>query len=223
MSRPRDTNAQSVPVCSGGQSVKSRGPGVASAADRGPEVGGILLTGGSSRRMGSDKADLIIGGMTLARRVGLTLEQVAFPVIEVGPGRSGLSFVLEDPPGMGPLAAVVAGWKELERLRYHGPALVLACDLPLLTVDLLRWLARMPGTASIFPVVAGRKQPLCARWSTAEFALAESLMRRGNKSLRLLPQDPQALLAGPEAWSTVVNINAFADVDQPGDLQAPGL
>lgn len=97
------------------------------------QVAGILLTGGRSRRMGFDKASISINGVPSAKRTAQVLCTVVSPVIEVGPGRSGLAAVCEEPPGSGPLVAIGVGAEALRRAGHDGPALVLACDLPRVT------------------------------------------------------------------------------------------
>jgi len=163
--------------------------------------------------MGRDKAAFpAVAGLVDA------LLAVAEPVLEVGPGRTSLPAVAEDPPGQGPLAALGAGAAAL------GPgtaALVLACDLPLVTVDLLRWLAAQPGTA--VPVVDGRPQPLCARWDGADLARARPLYERGERSLRTLLDGAGVTWLDKSAWGAVVPASAFADVDTPADLTRLGL
>jgi hypothetical protein len=52
--------------------------------------------------MGTDKALLIVEGEPLASRLGHILSLVAQPVVEVGPGWSGLDTVRENPSGSGP-------------------------------------------------------------------------------------------------------------------------
>ena len=61
------------------------------------QLAGVLLTGGASRRMGTDKARLVVDGETLAARSARVLAAVCEPVIEVGPGVSGLPAVEEEP------------------------------------------------------------------------------------------------------------------------------
>src|SRR6185436_50765 len=68
----------------------------------------ILLTGGRSRRLGVDKATLVVDGESLARRAARRLAVVCDPVIETGDGVSGLRAVREEPAGAGPLAALAA-------------------------------------------------------------------------------------------------------------------
>ena len=49
-------------------------------------VCGLLLTGGRSRRLGADKAGLVLDGETLAHRMAARLAAVCDPVLEVGRG-----------------------------------------------------------------------------------------------------------------------------------------
>ena len=88
--------------------------------------------------MGSDKALLEVDGQRLVDRAVAALTAVADPVLEVGPGWSGLPAVREDPPGSGPLAAVSTGAAALRRAGHQGPVLVLSVDMPKVGVDLLR-------------------------------------------------------------------------------------
>lgn len=180
-------------------------------------VAGLLLTGGASRRMGTDKASIRVDGVPLAARTAAVLGRVVSPVLEVGPGRSGLTAVLEDPPGCGPLAAVAAGAGALASLGHAGPALVVATDLPRLGVRCLRQLAAHPGTESVVPVVAGRPQWLVARWSAAALALAPALVRAGERGVRALGRVEVAWLDEPE-WA-----DELLDVDTHADLARAGL
>jgi molybdopterin-guanine dinucleotide biosynthesis protein A len=190
---------------------------------------GLLLTGGASRRLGRDKALVVIDGVTLADRAAALLVAVCDPVIEVGPGRTGLPVVLEDPPGSGPLAALVAGWAELGRRGHPGPVLVLAVDMPGVTAALLRHLATRPGPATAVPVDRRlpeggqtRPQPLCARYGADALDTAADLVAAGERSLRsLLAVTPVVWVEAGE-WEPLAGSGAFADVDTPGDLEAFG-
>lgn len=186
-------------------------------------VAGILLTGGASRRMGFDKASLVVEGVPLAARLAAMLVEVARPVIEVGPGRAGIPAVREDPPGSGPLVAVAAGWEALGRQGRPGAALVLSCDLPLLRPALLELLASWPGSASVVPLWGGRPQPLCARWSERDLDAAAALVGTGQRAMRALLDRPGVELLGESVWSTVAPADSLADVDRPEDLERLGL
>jgi molybdopterin-guanine dinucleotide biosynthesis protein A len=173
--------------------------------------------------MGSEKAILQVGGVANAVRLGGLLRQVCDPVLEVGPGRSGLRALNEQPPGQGPLAAVGAGALALLRLGHAGPALVLACDLPFVGVAVLRFLVDWPGTGSVVPLVDERPQPLCARWSTEELAATQALVDAGERSMRALLSRPGVVLAGEGAWPEGVCERDFADLDTPADLERFGF
>ena len=90
----------------------------------------VILAGGRGSRLGGvSKADLIVGGVRLLDRV---LEATEGASTKVVVGRvevpDGVLLTLEDPPGTGPCAGIVAGLDAVS-----SPAewtLVLACDLP---------------------------------------------------------------------------------------------
>lgn len=106
-----------------------------SGADRPPiaTFAGAVLCGGSSRRMGTDKALLEIDGVALARRVADALAAAgALSVVAVGGDARalhdrGLAVVPDEHPGEGPLGGVLTAL-------HTAPATatfvaVLACDL----------------------------------------------------------------------------------------------
>jgi molybdopterin synthase catalytic subunit len=184
----------------------------------GEPVYGIVLTGGSSRRMGRDKATLEVRGVPLARRAAEALAARTSLAVEVGPGTSGLPSVTEEPPGSGPLAAVVAGWEELvRRTGAKQPAVVLSCDLPAVTPELVAWLAGRPGNASVVPVLDGVPQPLCARWAVADLERARAQLAAGERSLRLV-FGPGTELVTEDDVEQAVGLRLARDVDTPEDL-----
>jgi molybdopterin-guanine dinucleotide biosynthesis protein A len=178
-----------------------------------------LLTGGASRRLGRDKATLMVGGVPLARRTADLLVEVADPVLEVGPGYTGLAHVREEPPGGGPLAAVAAGWTALG----SGPiqaVLVVATDLPRLTGGLLALLAGHSGTGCVVPVDrSGRPQTLCARYPAATLARSVALLAAGHRSIRALLEGEPVTWLPPSEWEPAAGrADGLADLDGPEDL-----
>ena len=173
--------------------------------------------------MGRDKTQLVVGGVTLARRSAALLEQVAATAVEVGPGVSGLAATRESPAGEGPLAAVAEGRRALRERGHEGPALVVACDLPFLSLDLLRFLANYEAPGTVLPIVDGRVQPLCARWGALDLDAASGLVASGVRSLRHLLDRPGVTILDETAWGTVATSQTFADVDSPEDLARYGL
>lgn len=184
----------------------------------------LLLTGGASRRFGGPKADVRVGDERLADRSARVLAAVAAPVLEVGPGRSSLEAVLEDEPGAGPLAAVAAGGAALAA-RGAGdlPVLVLAVDLPFVDEAWLRTLARASSADAIVPRVAGRAQPLCARYSAAALARAARLVADGARSMQALLEVLDVRWVDEPEWFGITTARCFVDVDTPDDARRVGL
>jgi len=185
----------------------------------GSGVAGALLTGGASRRMGFDKTVVEVGGVPNARRLAAVLRQVAGPLVEVGPGRSGLTAVSEHPPGQGPLVAACAAREVLQAAGHSGPILLLASDLPFMTAEVLTVIVTWPGSASVVPRVDGLAQPLCARWSAADLAAAAVLVAEGERSMRLLVRRPGVVFVDQEEWPESVARHA----DTLDDLARLGL
>jgi molybdenum cofactor guanylyltransferase len=187
-----------------------------------PGPAALLLTGGASRRMGTDKAMLTAGGSPWGRRTAALLAAVADPVIEVGPGYTGLRHVCEVPAGQGPLAAVAAGWAALGESRAPASVLVLATDLPRLTEGLLHLLASHPDLGCIVPVdTDGRAQPLCARYPARVAARAEGLLGAGKRAVRELLVGADVTWLAPAVWGPEAGRpDALSDVDTPDQLSA---
>ena len=184
---------------------------------------GILLTGGRSRRLGTDKASLVLDGETLAQRAGGRLAATCAPVVEIGDGRSGLPSLRERPPGAGPLTALAAagGW-----LRERGPggsALLLAVDLPAVDGALLAWLRDRPGEPTAVPRVEGRLQLVCARYGADALLAADSLVVGGIRSLHELLDVVDHDVIDEAEWGAVAGPDAFLDIDTPADAERFGL
>ena len=101
-------------------------------------ISGFILAGGSSRRMGKDKAQIAWGDGSLVTDAVRRMRQVVAQVSVVGlSGDSPVEVVEDIFPGQGPLAGLhaalvhsVTDWN-----------LVLAVDMPLVTVPLLQFIA----------------------------------------------------------------------------------
>jgi molybdopterin-guanine dinucleotide biosynthesis protein A len=189
-----------------------------------PHLGGIVLTGGASRRMGLDKTVLPVEGFGCAERVARVLRCVVDPVVEVGPGVTTLPAVREDPPGTGPLAATCAGFARLCSMAGTALSVVLAAgDLPFLSDAAVRMLADWPTAGSVVPVVEGRPQPLCARWSASALAEAGRALARGERSMHPLLSWRDVEFVDESGWPGTVDVLAFSDIDTRADLERLGL
>ncbi|MFQ5879345.1 MAG: molybdenum cofactor guanylyltransferase [Dehalococcoidia bacterium] len=132
---------------------------------------GIVLAGGRSGRLGRDKAGEVVLGRSLLQRVVDKLSPVAMEVVVVtAPGRSLPPIAATLPwrrvedvfPGQGPLAGIYAGLLAAG----YAHALAVACDMPLLSVPLLRYLLSLRHEADVvLPMPGGLADPLHAVYS----------------------------------------------------------
>lgn len=152
--------------------AERRDPGGPPAHREAPGAfGGLLLCGGASRRMGSDKAILALapGDVPLLARADRALSAVAREILLASdrpePYASlGRRSVADAFPGSGPIGGIVAGLEALGRFEW---VLVLACDLPFVDGALLGSLAaRARASAADVVMVAGAAgdEPLVAAY-----------------------------------------------------------
>lgn len=180
----------------------------------------VVLAGGSSKRMGRDKANLLLHGKTLLQHIVETMQQ-NFPevIVSVRQPRpeSDMPQVNDVPQHAGPLAGLAAG---LERAS-HPWLFVTACDMPFMTPAVIECLAsRRADFQAVVPVVSGHPQPMAAFYAASCLAEAQScLMGGGNHSLRALldrlsvryVSEREMLVADPQLCS-------FFDLDTPQDV-----
>jgi molybdopterin-guanine dinucleotide biosynthesis protein A len=172
-----------------------------------PRLVGAVLCGGSSTRMGADKALLAIGGRPMALRVAAALRAAgASRVIAVGgdaPALSalGLDVVPDRWPGEGPLGGILTALGELEHPETEADVVaVLACDLVdpdpatiRAVVERLTTAGAAPPPHVAVPVSAGRRHFHHAVWHRRArepleraFAAGERAPRRAAHALAVV-------------------------------------
>jgi molybdenum cofactor guanylyltransferase len=129
------------------------------------DVSGIILAGGQSRRLGRDKAVERVGGQPLIRRVIGRIAQASDEVVVVVADQArGKALPLEAEhrialdlyPGKGSLGGIFSG---LSAARAEW-GIVVACDMPFLNLDLLRYMLSLRrGADAVVPVLEGRPEP----------------------------------------------------------------
>ena len=181
---------------------------------------GAVLTGGASRRMGSDKALLEVDGVPMGTRVAEAMISARCePVVFVGGEASSLAalggrVVRDVAPGEGPVGGVMTA---LRALGGEADVVVIAsCDLPFLTAaHLLPLIDRASNAVDVDVVVArsDRLQPLCAVWRTSALPAVEAAFETGERTMhRLLRRLRIAEM--PVDVGAVRNINTLDDLDQ---------
>ena len=187
---------------------------------------GAILTGGSSQRMGRDKALVEISGRTLVEiSVAALTAGGADEVVLVGGDAATLGdvvprarFVADLSPGEGPLGGLLTAFAATAAAGAGRLMVVLACDMPRIdgsTVRaLLDALRAAPAAAGALAVASDRVQPLTGAWRPA---LAAPTLQRafdaGERAPRLVLPDLDIVPVGGLAGEALV------DVDRPEDLE----
>jgi molybdopterin-guanine dinucleotide biosynthesis protein A len=130
------------------------------------QASGFVLAGGASKRMGQDKALLPYRGTTLVEHVAKTVREAVGSVALIGDparlGHLGLAVFPDELPGCGPASGIYTALRGTET----DWNLVVACDMPAVSSDLLRALLGRADGAERNCVAAmgpfGQPEPLCA-------------------------------------------------------------
>lgn len=188
-----------------------------------PALRGLVLAGGQSVRMGSDKAALLIDGRTLLARSVALLEPLTMAVhVAIRPGqasdalRGQFSLLVDEASVPGPAGALLAAWQ-------HDPVaawLVLACDMPALGHAALEALVahRDPerGATAWQSPDDGLPEPLCAIWEPVTLARLAAVARQAGNG----PVSPRAVLAAADPLLlNPARPLALRSVNTPADLR----
>ncbi|MBX3481021.1 MAG: NTP transferase domain-containing protein [Caulobacter sp.] len=183
-----------------------------------PAIVGLVLAGGRSRRMGWEKAAVIVNGRPLLDAALASLSDCDFLAVNATAESQAARLatardlpVLEDGEGMpdGPLSGVLAG---LEWARLQGAAWLATspCDLASPPTDLVARLVAAGGPA--YALASDGRHPLSALWPTSLIAPLRAILARDHPPVRTVQDEAgfQAV-AFPDAA-------AFANLNTPGGL-----
>jgi molybdopterin-guanine dinucleotide biosynthesis protein A len=187
-----------------------------------PAFSAVLLAGGKSTRMGSDKAMVVVEGQPLWQRQLATLAALQPHELFIsgrldGPFADGDREVIEDlHPGCGPLSGLEAAcW------RMQSPLLcVLAIDLPGMTPAFLERLVKiaMQDGRGVVPQNGAYFEPLAAVYPRAMLnPIAEQLPQADHSMQRLIRRAVELDLVIPYTL-TDEDRPLFRNVNTPADL-----
>ncbi|MBI5005882.1 MAG: molybdenum cofactor guanylyltransferase [Nitrosomonadales bacterium] len=181
----------------------------------------LILAGGDSRRMGQDKAGLVLDGKTLLGHVTGIMQQV-FPRVVVSVrqlrGEVELPQVCDEQPASGPLAGLIAGLA-----RADTPwVFAVACDMPFVTPAVVRHLASLRDKhQAVVPMVGEHPQPLAAFYAASALEAMRASLESGDKSLRgMLQKLDVRYVSEAELRECDPQLRSFVDLDTPQDYQA---
>jgi len=186
---------------------------------------GYVLVGGRSSRMGSDKALLPYGEATLVEHVAAEVLAAAGSVTLVGDRTRyrhlGFDVISDRLAGNGPLGGVAAAVSASPEW-----ALVVACDMPAVTSDLLsRLLKAAEGLAAapermqrsvecVVPEIETGPEPLCALYHRRALPLLDSFLDHKFLKMKEVVRSLQA------HFVPVSDSRWFRNVNTPEEFQA---
>ena len=144
-------------------------------------VSGIVLAGGQSSRLGTDKSFISVNGHPLIEQVVARLARLSDDVIIVANSRErydhlGVRLVGDIYPGKGSLGGIYSGL----RAAANAYSLVVACDMPFLDLNLLRYMILLAGGHDVvIPRIGGLLEPLHAIYSKSCQEPIDRLLARG--------------------------------------------
>ena len=192
-----------------------------------PRVGGIVLCGGQSKRMGRPKAWLPFAGELMLPRVVRLLGEAVGPVVvvaapdqDVPPVPPEVAVVRDEEKGRGPLQGLAAG---LRALRGEADAAYLSsCDVPFLRPAFVRRLIDLLGDRSIcVPRVGDCHHPLAAvyRLEVAE-AVARLLAEDRLRPFFLFEAVPTRVVGEAELADVDPTFQTLRNLNTPEDYEA---
>ena len=203
------------------------------AARAAPDYPAVILAGGRSSRMGTNKAMLPLGGRPLiAHVIARLLPQVSAVAINARPGWAddlGYPVIADDLPDQpGPLAGILAGLRHVQRHHPEASHMLSApADSPFLPAGLSEQLAAsLAGRDMIAIAVSGdREHPVFGLWPVAVADDLENWLTDGeNRRVRsFLARHPVQGVGFAMQATPIGPLDPFFNINTPADLEQAEL
>jgi molybdopterin-guanine dinucleotide biosynthesis protein A len=194
-----------------------------------PPTTGIILAGGSSSRMGRDKALLLLPGNQavtfIENLASLLIASCAETLIVArdqaqasGYAFPGVRIIFDKTPDHGPLVGLYSGLSA-SRTQH---ALVVAVDMPFVQPAVVSFLLSQPLAPHtlLVPVVQDVPQVLLAMYPRSLLSLIEELIQQGRRDLRcLLEVAPVQYIEEVQLRQVDPQLRSFINVNTPEELQ----
>lgn len=179
-------------------------------------VVGLVLAGGKSRRMGRDKAAVVLkSGKTLLEECFDKLSRISSPcLVSASRPYGGYPLLADARENAGPLGGITAGLRYAEKLGARG-IITLACDMPFMPAGALAVLAASEAPAALYVNPAnGKTETLAAYYSLALLWRFERALAAELPSLRRILE---AVNIARLPWRGEVGV--FFNCNRPRDLR----
>ena len=190
-------------------------------------VGGIVLCGGKSTRMGTPKAALAFGAETMLQRVVRLLGTVVSPIVVVAARDQSLpalpaevTVTRDEREAKGPLEGIRAGLAALPAS--IDAAYITSCDVPLLVPAFVERMIELMGDHDIAVMeVDGFPHPLSAIYRRDTLPHVESLLAADRLRPVFLFEAVRTRRVKPEEMTVVdPQLNTLRNLNTPEDYRA---
>lgn len=182
----------------------------------------IILAGGQSRRMGSDKAFIKIEGLPLIKRQLNLLKGIFKKIIIVSNSPKKYRFknikaVTDIIKNRGPLSGLHAGLKASGSF-YN---FVLACDMPFLNERLVRYMLKNKNDYDVFvPKVENKFHPLFGVYSKNCIPVIENMLKKDDlRVLGIFPKVKSGFISKKKIQRFDKGMLSLANINTPEDLK----
>ena len=172
-------------------------------------ITGIILAGGKSSRMGTDKGFLMLNNKSFMQYSIDALTPLVSEIMIVSNhanydafGLKRLEDIIEN---AGPLAGIYSGLKQ-SKTEYN---LVLSCDIPLVNSDILtRLISGIYNTYEVIQIESnGRKMPLIALYKKSCETTFKSLLDQGERKLQHAVNQCKVKCISIEVYENILTTN----------------
>jgi len=185
-------------------------------------ISGVILAGGKSSRMGTDKALLKLGQYYVIERIANVLRTMVEEVVIVTDrpkryAKYGDTTTYDIMPGHGPLGGIHAGLVQAA----HPWMLVTACDLPFISVQVARLMLQCAADYdAVVPRYRGYTEPLYALYNKSCLEVMEQHLLQGQgKITRLFDELRVRYLEEAEMAFVEPHLErAFLNLNTPKDM-----
>ena len=205
-----------------GTSIKLNFPAMRESLERKTNICCAILAGGKSSRMGTNKALVKLHGQTLIERVVEKVDySVAKPIIITNTPEDFTSLKLPSFPdaikNVGPLGGIYTALKYCNTTH----CLIIACDLPFLTKEIIRLLYEQGSNYDVLAFDVGHGvEPLCAVYSKNCLPNIKEQIDSGNFRVTDFFSDVNIRVISANHINQISHSNMFFNINTPEDLNA---
>lgn len=173
--------------------------------------------------MGFDKARAVVAGEPMLARTMHVAREAGLEAMVLGRERpadwpaDGTEFIADRWPGCGPMGGIATALGQC-----NAPVLALACDMPLLTAEAIRWLLESVGPQQLhYGFVAlnnGQYEPLFSLYAQSALTLLKARLAAGDYALQPLLRGEGFVPITAPAWVCA----QLANANTPDELSALG-